>query len=83
MGKGPRGGYADLVQGVRAFFGVFRYSARAVGLVWSTHRALALLLGVLSVAAGLLPGAVAYVGKLIIDAWTDGWFARSAVCPRP
>ena len=50
------------------YVGVFRYTARGFALVWSTHRGLTLLLGTLSVAAGLLPAAVAYVGKLIVDA---------------
>src|SRR5690606_10905058 len=47
---------------------VFRYTARGFGLVWRTHRGLTLLLGTLSVAAGLLPAAVAYVGKPIVAA---------------
>jgi ATP-binding cassette subfamily B protein len=56
------------VQSLRSYVGVFGYTRRALALVWSTNRALSLALGVLSVAAGLLPAAVAYVGKLIIDA---------------
>jgi ATP-binding cassette subfamily B protein len=39
-----------------------------VSLVWSTNRRLALLLGFLTVAAGLLPAAAAWIGKLVIDA---------------
>jgi ABC-type multidrug transport system fused ATPase/permease subunit len=46
---------------------VFRYSGRAVSLVWSTNRRLTIALAVLSVCAGLLPGAIAFIGKLIID----------------
>lgn len=49
------------------FFGVFRYSRRAVELVWSTSRVLMLTLAVLTVIAGVLPAAVAYVGQLIVD----------------
>ena len=49
------------------FFGVFRYSRRAVGLVWSTSRRLTLILAVLTVLVGVLPAAVAYVGQLIVD----------------
>jgi ATP-binding cassette subfamily B protein len=56
------------VQAVRSYLGVFRYSQRAVTLVWSTSRRLTLALALLSLAAGVLPGAIAYVGKLIIDA---------------
>ena len=52
----------------RGFFGVFRYSRRALELVWTTSRRLTLVLGVLTLAAGVLPAAMAYVGALIIDA---------------
>ena len=53
---------------VRGFFGVFRYSRRAIELVWSTNRALTIALAVLTVIAGVLPASVAYVGALIVDA---------------
>jgi ABC-type multidrug transport system fused ATPase/permease subunit len=46
---------------------VFQYSGRAVQLVWTTNRWLTIGLAVLTVIVGLLPGAVAYLGKLIID----------------
>jgi ATP-binding cassette subfamily B protein len=52
---------------LKDYFGVYRYSGRAVSLVWATSRALTLALIVLSVVAGLLPAGVAYVGKLIVD----------------
>ncbi len=51
----------------RSFLGVFRYSRRALELVWSTSRSLTIVLGVLTVMAGVLPAAMAYVGALIID----------------
>lgn len=47
---------------------MFRYSGRALGLVWTTHRGLTVALAVATVAAGLLPAAMAWVGALIIDA---------------
>src|SRR5262245_55065030 len=53
---------------VQGFFGVFRYSRRAIELVWSTSRGLTLAIAVLTVIAGALPAAVAYVGSLIVDA---------------
>ena len=56
---------ADVVAGS---LGVWRYSRRAVELVWSTSRPLTFALGALTVVAGLLPAAAAYVGKLIVDA---------------
>jgi ATP-binding cassette subfamily B protein len=49
------------------FFGVFRYSRRAVELVWSTSRRLTVILAILTVFAGVLPAAIAYVGQLIVD----------------
>lgn len=63
---------ADETPGWRRFLGVFRYSRRAVELVWSTNRRLALLLGVATLVAGLLPAAAAYAGKLIVDAVVAG-----------
>ena len=52
----------------RSFFGVFRYSRRALELVWTTSRLLTIALGALTILVGVLPAAVAYVGALIIDA---------------
>lgn len=54
--------------GLRQFFGVFQYSRRALELVWATHRGLAVGIAGLTVAQGVLPPAMAYVGKLIVDA---------------
>ncbi|HKX55954.1 MAG TPA: ABC transporter ATP-binding protein, partial [Xanthomonadales bacterium] len=51
----------------RSFLGVFRYSRRALELVWSTSRMLTIALGLLTVLAGVLPAAMAWVGALIID----------------
>src|SRR3546814_7170647 len=51
-----------------SFLGVFRYSRRAVELVWSTSRGLTVALGLLTLVAGLLPAGVAWIGALIIDA---------------
>ncbi len=50
------------------FFGVFRYSKEALNLVWTTDKRLTLLLLALTIFAGVMPGAIAYVGKLIVDA---------------
>jgi ATP-binding cassette, subfamily B, bacterial len=50
------------------FFGVFRYSRRALELVWSTNRTLTVVLGMLTLVAGILPASVAYIGSLIVDA---------------
>src|SRR5580693_2032426 len=52
----------------RNLTGVFEYSSRALGLVWSTNKALSVTLAVLTLIAGVLPAGVAYVGALIVDA---------------
>jgi len=52
----------------RGFFGVFAYSRRALALVWTTDRSLSIALAALTVVAGVLPAAVAYIGSLIVDA---------------
>jgi ATP-binding cassette subfamily B protein len=57
---------------LRRFLGVFRYTRRALNLVWSTNRSLALLFGVATIIAGLLPAAMAWAGKLIVDAVVAG-----------
>ncbi len=53
---------------LRQSLAVFRYSGRAIGLVWNTSRLLTIILATLTLAAGLLPAAIAYLGKLIVDA---------------
>jgi ATP-binding cassette, subfamily B, bacterial len=52
----------------RGFVGVFAYSRRALELVWTTSRTLSIAFAVLTLIAGALPAAVAYVGALIVDA---------------
>jgi ATP-binding cassette subfamily B protein len=51
----------------RGFLGVFRYSSRAMALVWTTNGRLTVALAVLTLVAGVLPAAMAWVGALIID----------------
>ncbi|MGH8496165.1 MAG: ABC transporter ATP-binding protein [Gammaproteobacteria bacterium] len=52
---------------IRRFFGVFRYSRRALELVWTTSHSLTIAFALLTLVAGVLPAAVAYVGQLIVD----------------
>ncbi len=47
--------------------GVFGYSSRALDLVWTTSRPLTVALALLTLAAGILPAAIAYIGQLIVD----------------
>ncbi len=58
---------ADAPNSARRFFGVFRYSKRALELVWATSPKLALFLGFVTLLAGVLPSAVAWVGARIVD----------------
>lgn len=53
---------------LRQSLAVFRYSGRAISLVWTTSRSLTITFASLTVLAGLLPAAIAYIGKLIVDA---------------
>jgi ATP-binding cassette, subfamily B, bacterial len=52
---------------IRQSLSVFRYSGKALGLVWTTDQALTISLAILTLGSGLLPGAIAYIGKLIVD----------------
>jgi ATP-binding cassette subfamily B protein len=61
----PAGPKSDVLRG---FFGVFRYSRRAIELVWQTNRSLLAAMALLTLAAGLLPAAVAWIGAQIVDA---------------
>jgi ATP-binding cassette, subfamily B, bacterial len=48
--------------------GVFAYSSRALALVWTTNKSLSVMLALLTLVAGVLPAAIAYVGAQIVDA---------------
>jgi ATP-binding cassette, subfamily B, bacterial len=52
----------------RGLLGVFAYSRRALILVWTTNKTLSITLALLTLVAGVLPAAVAYVGAQIVDA---------------
>ncbi|MBW4681849.1 MAG: ABC transporter ATP-binding protein/permease [Microcoleus vaginatus WJT46-NPBG5] len=54
-------------QSLRQALSVFQYSGKALGLVWTTSRTLTVIFAVLTLIAGILPAAVAYAGKLIVD----------------
>ena len=57
----------SFLEAMNRHFAVFAYTRRAVSLVWDTNRRLAIMLALLTLAAGLLPAAVAWIGKLIVD----------------
>jgi ATP-binding cassette subfamily B protein len=52
---------------VQRFFGVFRYTRRALQLVWDTDRRLSVFFGAVTVIAGALPTLVAWIGARIVD----------------
>lgn len=61
--------------------GVFRYSRRALALVWSTSRRLTILLAVATLLGGVLPAAAAYAGRWIVDSVVAGIAAANAGQP--
>jgi ATP-binding cassette subfamily B protein len=54
-------------KGLAPWLGVFSYSGRAVGLVWTTSRAMTIAFAITTLIGGLLPAAIAWAGKLIVD----------------
>lgn len=52
----------------RQMLGVFKYSQRAIKLVWQTSSSLTIGLAIATLIAGLLPAVAAYIGQLIVDA---------------
>jgi ATP-binding cassette subfamily B protein len=52
----------------RGFRGTFQYTRRAADLVWRTSRPLTFAFAALTLIAGLLPAAIAWVGAQIVDA---------------
>ncbi|HEY9888250.1 MAG TPA: ABC transporter ATP-binding protein [Candidatus Obscuribacterales bacterium] len=63
----PRGWQARS-QALQNSLSIYRYCGRAIQLVWATDWRLTLVLAFCTLVAGLLPGAIAYLGKLIVDA---------------
>jgi ATP-binding cassette, subfamily B, bacterial len=70
----------------RRFFGVFRYSKRALELVWATSPKLTLLLGSMTVLAGVMPSIVAWIGARIVDSVIEAgktYAANGTLDPAP
>ncbi|MFT3695392.1 MAG: ABC transporter ATP-binding protein [Kofleriaceae bacterium] len=74
MTKKPADDKIDL----KSYLGVFRYSRRAIGLVWSTSRVITIGLALGSVLAGLIPTAIAYISKRLVDAVVHAHGSASA-----
>jgi ATP-binding cassette subfamily B protein len=64
---------------VSQYLGVFRYSRRAIELVWQTSRLLTLVLATGTLVAGLLPAAAAWVGQLIVDGVVEAIDTRQGI----
>jgi ATP-binding cassette subfamily B protein len=65
---------------------VFRYGRHALELAWTTNRTLSLVLAALTIAAGMAPAGIAWVGAHIVDAVVAairGYPTRGAVSYRP
>jgi ABC-type multidrug transport system fused ATPase/permease subunit len=52
---------------LRQSLSIYQYCGKAVALVWRTNQTLTISLAMLALVAGLLPAAIAYVGRLIVD----------------
>jgi ATP-binding cassette, subfamily B, bacterial len=59
--------HGEALNSPRQFFGVFKYSKRALELLWTTSKPLSLLLAFCTILAGVLPAGVAWVGARIVD----------------
>ena len=64
--------------GLRGLGEVFHYTRHALDLVWSTSRRLTFALALLTLLAGVLPAAIAYIGAQIVDAVVAAISARHA-----
>ncbi len=69
--------HGEALNSPRQFFGVFKYSKRALELVWTTSRKLSFLLAFVTLLAGVLPSAVAWVGARIVDSVLAAAAARN------
>ncbi|MBC7475871.1 MAG: ABC transporter ATP-binding protein [Candidatus Sericytochromatia bacterium] len=52
---------------LRKSFALYKYSWKAIQMVWETSQSLTIMLAILTLVGGLLPAVMAYTGKLIID----------------
>jgi ATP-binding cassette subfamily B protein len=73
--------HGESLNSARQFFGVFKYSKRALDLLWTTSKPLSLFLGFCTVLAGVLPSGVAWVGARIVD--SVYWATRALANNQP
>ncbi len=67
----------QIAKNIRQSLSVFRYSGKALGLVWTTSRSLTVSLAILALVSGLLPSAIAIIGKFIVDSVVSANQSRS------
>jgi len=65
--KNESKGIKSLKKALSRALSIFRYAIKALNLVWTTSRTLTLTIAGFTLMGGLLPAAIAYVGKLIVD----------------
>ncbi len=63
---------------VGRFLSVFRYGALAMRLVWNTSAGLTVIMAVATIANGVLPASIAFVGGLFVDAVAGALTAEDA-----
>jgi ATP-binding cassette subfamily B protein len=73
--------HGEALNSPRQFFGVFKYSKRALDLLWTTSKMLSFVLGFCTVIAGILPAAVAWIGARIVD--SAYWATRALANNQP
>ena len=57
----------SLKKGFVTSLSIFRFSGKALQLVWTTSRGCTFAIAIFTLINGLLPATIAYVGKLIVD----------------
>ncbi|NUN63598.1 ABC transporter ATP-binding protein [Pseudanabaena biceps] len=57
----------EITKSLRKISTIFRYGLKALELVWKTSPVLTIAIAFFTIICGLLPAAIAYVGKLIVD----------------
>ncbi len=73
--------HGESLNSPRQFFGVFKFSKRALDLMWSTSKTLSFVLAFCTVLAGILPSGVAWVGARIVD--SAYWATRALANNQP
>ncbi|MFN9858347.1 MAG: ABC transporter ATP-binding protein, partial [Pseudanabaena sp.] len=60
-------GWKSISKAMRKSLSSYRYGIKALGLSWTTSNILTVAIAIFTLMSGLLPAAIAYVGKLIVD----------------